>query len=145
MNSSIDVCRSLLESGAKQDPLTSESEKLKEVSLTKAGVPFHILPQVTPLLFACMAQAWDIALLLLSKGADPNTAASVDGDVLTPLFLAIKFDSIDVCRSLLESGAKQEPLTIESENRKEVRQAYPSLSFLRSHPCFLPACLKPGT
>ena len=73
-----------------------------------------------------MAEAWDIVLLLLSKGADPNKAASdEDGNVQTPLFLAISNGSIDVCRSLLESGAKQDPIDpIQSEDMKEVRQTY---------------------
>ena len=103
--------------------------------------------QVTPLFLACASRSWDSALLLLSKGADPNkTATDKDGNVLTPLSLAITNGSIDVCRSLLESGAKQDPLTSESENMKEVKKAYPpSISFPRSHPCFSPARLKPGT
>ena len=66
-------------------------------------------PQATSLLHACYYQAWDIALLLLSKGADPNkTAMKEDGDVVTPLFYAAKFASIDMCKSLLASGARQD-------------------------------------
>ena len=49
---------------------------IRKTERGKAGVPFPFLPQVTPLLLACMSKAWDIALLLLSKGADPNKAAS---------------------------------------------------------------------
>ena len=69
-----------------------------------------------------MGKAWNIALLLLSKGADPNKAATdEDGDVWTPLFYAIKHGSIDVCKRLLESGANhwQDPFTF--KDMKEVK------------------------
>ena len=77
----------------------------------KTGTPLF-LPQVTPLFAACMGEAWDIALLLLSKGADPNKAATnEDGDVVTSLHIAAASGSIDMCKSLLASGARQDIYT----------------------------------
>ena len=65
-------------------------------------------PQVTPLYLACVFQFWDSALLLLSKGADPNKAARrSDGYVETPLSYAACFGSTEVCRHLLRNGANQ--------------------------------------
>ena len=67
------------------------------------------LPQATPLFAACMNQAWDLALLLLSKGADPNKAATdKDGESQTPLYHAAKFGSIAVCKALLANRASQD-------------------------------------
>ena len=58
---------------------------------------------------------WDgrdkAALLLLSKGADPNKAARYvkdDEDVITPLFMAAERGNTEVVRSLLASGARQD-------------------------------------
>ena len=62
---------------------------------------------MTPLCLACWFKAWDSALLLLSRGADPNKAAKwIGGDVYTPLLLAAYLGSIEVCKSLLASGAR---------------------------------------
>ena len=69
-----------------------------------------------------MGKAWDIALLLLSKGADPNKVARhEDGEVRTPLVFAIKHGSVGVCKRLLESGANhwQDPFTF--KDMKEVK------------------------
>ena len=71
--------------------------------------PLSLLPQVTPLWLAIRFAALDSALLLLSKGADPNKAARrEDGDVFTPLHEAAWRGSTEVCRSLLASGAMQD-------------------------------------
>ena len=60
-------------------------------------------------MLACRLEAWNSALLLLSKGADPNKAARHwDGYVRTPLWDAARFGSTEVCRSLLGSGARQD-------------------------------------
>ena len=102
-----DICRSLLESGAGETPGFFRGYKwVRHVHL-----PFPpVLTQVTPLLAACMNRAWDLALLLLSKGADPNTAATIEnGDkspIQTPLYLSAVWGSIDVCKNLLASGAR---------------------------------------
>ena len=49
------------------------------------------------------------ALLLLSKGADPNKAAKEnDGHVYTPLYEAVSFGSIETVKTLLERGARQD-------------------------------------
>ena len=104
---STDICRSLLESGAGETPGFFGGYK----GVRHVHLPFPpVLTQVTPLLAACMDRAWDLALLLLSKGADPNTAAlDEDGNIkYTPLFLSAVFGSIDVCKSLLASGAREE-------------------------------------
>ena len=75
-------------------------------------------------MLACKFKAWDSALLLLSKGADPNKAArDKDGNVQNPLFCAISQGSIEVCRRLLECGARLENTT-SSGNVKEVRQCH---------------------
>ena len=51
----------------------------------------------------------EAALLLLSKGADPNKAVKdVDGDVTTPLYEAVWHNSTEVVRSLLERKARQD-------------------------------------
>ena len=64
---------------------------------------------MTLLYLACAFQAWDLALLLLSKGADPNKAAGRSyGSVYTPLYWAARYGSTEVCRSLLASGARQD-------------------------------------
>ena len=58
---------------------------------------------------ACELGADKAALLLLSKGADPNKAAKdVDGYVTTPLYVAAESGSTEVVRSLLASGARQD-------------------------------------
>ena len=104
---STDICRSLLESGAGETPGFFRGYKwVRHVHL-----PFPpVLTQVTPLLAACMNRAWDLALLLLSKGADPNTAATYEdgkkSPIQTPLYLSAVWGSIDVCKSLLASGAR---------------------------------------
>ena len=70
-------------------------------------LPSQTPPQATPLFLACFCEAWDSALLLLSRGADPNKARrGSNGDVLTPLFWAAYNGSTVVCRRLLESGAR---------------------------------------
>ena len=77
-------------------------------------------PQVTPLWLACWIGSetdnWDVALWLLSKGANPNKAAklvSKDGvsqfnQVQTPLYWAVDGNSTEVVRSLLANGARQD-------------------------------------
>ena len=62
---------------------------------------------------ACWFYHSEAALLLLSKGADPNKAAKMkenDGNVtvVTPLYYAIIHGSTEVVRSLLASGARQD-------------------------------------
>ena len=53
-----------------------------------------------------MSKTWDSALLLLSKGADPNKAASDgDGNVFTPLFVACELKAWDIALQLLNKGA----------------------------------------
>ena len=66
-------------------------------------------PQATPLFLACWFGADKAALLLLSKGADPNKAAKHgDGEVVTPLFVAAFMGHTEVVKSLLENGARQD-------------------------------------
>ena len=78
-------------------------------------------PQVTPLFLACRwnvdlkskqcnAPISEAALLLLSKGADPNKVAIGGRKVgaVTPLYGAVSIGSIEVVRSLLERGARQD-------------------------------------
>ena len=49
------------------------------------------------------------ALLLLSKGADPNKAAkNEDRQVITPLYYAVEHGYTEVVKSLLENGARQD-------------------------------------
>ena len=79
--------------------------------------PSQTPPQVTPLWLACCFEAWDSALLLLSRGADPNKGArNRSGNVETPLcrtvpqfplsWTTISNWVIAVCRSLLARGAR---------------------------------------
>ena len=56
-----------------------------------------------------MFKAWDSALLLLRKGANPNLVAlKCKKDMLTPLYVAAEKGSLEVCQSLLENGARQD-------------------------------------
>ena len=74
-------------------------------------------PQATPLYLACRFNHSEAALLLLSKGADPNKVA-IGGrkvGVVTPLYGAVSIGSIEVVRSLLERGARQDLDTGEGE------------------------------
>ena len=65
------------------------------------------MPQMTPLWLACWSEAWDSALLLLARGADPNKAGRYSsGYVRTTLYLAAWLKSTAVCRRLLASGAR---------------------------------------
>ena len=59
-------------------------------------------------MLACKLKAWDSALLLLRKGANPNLVALQKADALTPLFMAAEKGSLEVCQSLLENGARQD-------------------------------------
>ena len=78
-------------------------------SLTQQAFdPLPLFPQVTPLFLACRLRAWDSALLLLSRGADPNKTARSKGEVLSPLLFAAGFGSKKVCRRLLAAGARQD-------------------------------------
>ena len=65
-------------------------------------------PQVTPLCLACMSEAWDSALLLLDRGADPNKAISSREGVISPLYFAARAGNLELCRSLIASGARQD-------------------------------------
>ena len=52
---------------------------------------------------------WRAAEELLRKGADPNKAArGSDGALVTPLVYAAYKGSYEVCKKLLESGARQD-------------------------------------
>ena len=73
--------------------------------------------QVTPLFLACASRSWDSALLLLSKGADPNKVArdryededeDEDRRLRTPLFYAAWFGNTKVCKCLLAKGARKD-------------------------------------
>ena len=92
--------------------LKKMKKRLEEVSQ-----PPSPPPQVTPLFVACnvgnpKVGADKAALLLLSKGADPNKAAKQTRQgvtrQVTPLSQAVWRGSTEVVRSLLVSGAKQD-------------------------------------
>ena len=75
----------------------------KEVRQAPSQTP----PQVTPLLLACECRVFESALLLLSRGADPNKAGRwINKVVRTPLYYAFWCNSTAMCRSLLANGAR---------------------------------------
>ena len=65
-----------------------------------------------PMYALCIGGRWDMAILLLSRGADPNKAPRVwnfesrEWKVRTPLYFAAVSGSLEVCRRLLASGAR---------------------------------------
>ena len=88
-------------------PQSLTKNRTKLLKIVKAETP----PQATALWLACRLKAWDSALLLLSRGADPNKGArDSNGYVLTgPLQWAAFRNSTArdaVIRSLLASGAR---------------------------------------
>lgn len=85
--------------------------------------------EATPLWLACNSESWESALLLLSKGADPNLPAiwSGDGSVTTPLFWAADEGSLETVRELLKRGARQDsgesPLKVaKMKNRAKIAE-----------------------
>ena len=62
--------------------------------------------QVTALYLACWCKAERLALLLLSRGADPNKVARDENGALTPLYMAVWDDLNELVRSLIASGAR---------------------------------------
>ena len=75
-------------------------------------VPPSPLPpgQATPLYLACLYQHWDLADLLLQRGADPNIAATETGGLggtrqMSPLYLAAGQGQLDTVSSLIAAGA----------------------------------------
>ena len=81
----------------------------KEVSESPRSLLFSP-PQVTPLWIACWFESWELAVLLLSKGADPNRPAidSKDGSdyAITPLWMAACMGSLETVKELLKHGAR---------------------------------------
>ena len=61
---------------------------------------------MTPLNLACFFGAENEALLLLSRGADPNKLARWKSGVSSPLCLAVLHGWTEVVRILLASGAR---------------------------------------
>ena len=79
----------------------------KEVSESS---PLLSPPQATPLWIACHFESWESAVLLLSRGADPNRPAisSEDGSdyAITPIWLAAWRGSLETVKELLKHGAR---------------------------------------
>ena len=65
-------------------------------------------PQATPLWIACHFESWESAVLLLSKGADPNlpVICSTSGSLTTPIWLAAWRGSLETVQELLKHGAR---------------------------------------
>ena len=61
---------------------------------------------MTPLFLACFIGAERSALLLLSRGADPNKLARWKSGATSPLCEAVLQDCTEVVRILLASGAR---------------------------------------
>ena len=62
----------------------------------------------TPLWIACWFESWESAVLLLSRGADPNRPAidRRNGSLTTPLWLAADLGSLETVKELLRHGAR---------------------------------------
>ena len=61
---------------------------------------------MTPLYLACLFCAEKLALLLLSRGANPNKLARGESGATSPLCLAVLHGWTEVVRILLASGAR---------------------------------------
>ena len=72
------------------------------------SLPAPSPPQATPLFLACLNGVSELAVLLLSKGADPNLPAinSKAGSLKTPLWFAAKGGALETVRELLRHGAR---------------------------------------
>ena len=78
----------------------------KEVSESPRSLLFSP-PQVTPLWIACWFESWESAVLLLSRGADPNLPSiSSKYALTTPIWLAAWRGSLETVKELLRHGAR---------------------------------------
>ena len=68
------------------------------------------IDRITPLIAATIGGYYDIAKLLLDKGADPNTAANIG---ITPLYIAAQNGHVNIVELLLKSGANADFITDE--------------------------------
>ena len=83
---------------------------LMDTTTTKRWVrlPAPSPPQATPLYLACCFKSWESALLLLSRGADPNRPAIHTTGSYTPLYWVAWRGSLETARELLKHGARQD-------------------------------------
>merc|ERR1719228_1599061 len=95
---------------ALQDKLKGREAELTEDIINATCTVNGCYKEVTPLWIACWFESWELAVLLLSRGADPNRPAidSKDGSdhAITPLWMAACMGSLETVKELLKQGAR---------------------------------------
>merc|ERR1712004_581770 len=88
-----------------------EAEITEEIINATCTLDDGSYKEATPLYLACSLGSWESALLLLSRGADPNRPAiNSIGYLYSPLYEAAHrgCGSLEIAQELLKNGARQD-------------------------------------